>query len=136
MALGCHCTELLADSRCLRFMRNLGILLFALVTAVICAGQTAQETKVPSRCIPKVRKRNSFPKGAFNFLPNESCKRSPIVKFQINEDRTVSNTKVTRSSGVADIDKKVADAIAGWRYAPRPGCPVIESEMSMTIDWE
>jgi TonB family protein len=117
-------------------MRNLGIFLFMLGAVVICSGQTAQASKVPSRCIPRVWKRKPFPKGPFNFLPNESYKRSPIVKFQINEDGTVSNTKVTRRSGVADIDKKVAEAIAGWRYAPRPGCPVIESEMSMTIDWE
>jgi TonB family protein len=117
-------------------MRNLGIFLFMLGAAVICSGQTAQESKVPSRCIPRVWKRKPFPKGPFNFLPNDSHKRSPIVKFQINEDGTVSNTKVTRRSGVADIDKKVAEAITGWKYAPRPGCPVIESEMSVTIDWE
>jgi TonB family protein len=59
-----------------------------------------------------------------------------MVKFQINEDGTVSNTKVTRRSGVAAIDKKVANAMAGWRYAPRSGYPVIESEMSVRIDWE
>jgi outer membrane biosynthesis protein TonB len=47
----------------------------------------------------------------------------------------VSNTKIVRSSGVADIDKKVAKAVSGWSYAPRPGRPVIDSEMSATIDW-
>ena len=58
-----------------------------------------------------------------------------MVKFQINEDGTVSNTKIVRSSGVADIDKKVPAAVSSWKYAPRPGCPVIDSEMSVTIDW-
>ena len=79
-------------------MRNPGIFLFMLGATVICSGQTAQESKVPSRCILRVWKRKPFPKGRFSFLPNESYKRSPIVKFQINEDGTVSNTKVTRRS--------------------------------------
>jgi hypothetical protein len=48
----------------------------------------------------------------------------------------VSNATVTRSSGVADIDKKERDATAGWDYKPRPvGCGAIETETSVTIDW-
>jgi TonB family protein len=116
-------------------MRSLGILVLGVASAVICSGQTTQEVKVPPRCIPKARRQNSFPKGPFTFLPNESYKRSPIVKFQINEDGTVSNTKIVRSSGVADIDKKVAAVVSSWKYLPGPGCPVIDSEMSVTIDW-
>jgi TonB family protein len=78
----------------------------------------------------------SFPKGPFKLLPNESYKRSPIVKYQIQEDGTVAHVVLSRSSGVADIDKKVVGAIADWKYKPRPaGCGTVDTDISVTIDW-
>ncbi len=61
-----------------------------------------------------IRVHGSFPKGPFKFLPKESYKRSPLIKYQIQEGGTVSDAILTRSSGVADIDKKVLDAVARW----------------------
>ena len=83
-----------------------------------------------------MRVHGSFPKGPFKALPDESYKRSPTVKYLIQEDGTVSNATITRSSGVADMDKKILDAIAKWKYKPRPsGCGVIETEMTVTVHW-
>jgi len=46
------------------------------------------------------------------------------------------DTTIVRSSGVADIDKKILEAIAKWKYKPRPsGCGVIENEVTLTIYW-
>ena len=60
----------------------------------------------------------------------------PVVKFQIEEDGTVSGALVSRSSGVADIDRKVLDAVARWRYKPWPiGCRVMDVEMGVVIDF-
>lgn len=92
---------------------------------------------VAPECTKTTRVHGSFPKGPFKTQPNESYKWSPIVKYEIQEDGTVSNARVTRKSGVADIDKKFLEAVSHWRYKPRPkGCGVIGTEMSVTIDWE
>jgi TonB family protein len=59
-----------------------------------------------------------------------------MVTYQIEEDGTVTNAALIRSSGVADIDNAVVHAIGHWKYKPRPkGCGLIETEMSATIDW-
>jgi TonB family protein len=99
-------------------------------------GQDSQKKSVPPECTKMIRVHGSYPNGPFKTLPNESYKRSPTVKYLIQEDGTVSNISLTHGSGVADIDKKILDAIAHWKYKPRPvGCGVIETEMSVTIDW-
>jgi len=104
--------------------------------ACACWGQDSQKKSVPPECTKTTRVHGSFPKGPFKTLPNESYKRPPIIKYEIQEDGTVSNATLTRRSGVADIDKKFLDAISRWKYKPRPaGCGVIENEMSVTIDW-
>ena len=91
---------------------------------------------VTPECAKTIRVQGSFPSGPFKTLPHESYKRSPVIKYQIQEDGSVSNTTITRSSGVADIDKKFLDAISRSKYKPRPaGCGVIKPEMSVIIDW-
>jgi TonB family protein len=113
---------------------TVALLTFGLATA--CWGQNAQKKSVPTECTKVIRVHGSFPKGPFKTLPKESYKRSPVINYQIQEDGTVSNAIVTRSSGVADIDKKELDAIARWKYKARPvGCGVIDTEVTVTIDW-
>lgn len=73
---------------------------------------------MPDSCTKAIRVHGGFPKGRFKPLVNESYRRSPIVKYEIEEDGTVTNAALGRSSGVADIDKKVVDAIANWKYKP------------------
>jgi len=85
-------------------------------------------------CAKTIRVQGSFPSGPFKTLPNESYRQSPTIKYVIQEDGTVSNATITRSSGLSDMDKKVFDAIARWKYKPRPaGCGAIESEMVAII---
>jgi len=101
-----------------------------------CWSQDAQKKSLPSECTKTVRLHGSFPNGPFKFLPKESYKGGPLIKYQIQEDGTVSDATLTRSSGVADIDKKVLDAVVRWKYKPRPvGCGVIENKMLATIDF-
>jgi TonB family protein len=101
-----------------------------------CWGQETQKKSVPPECAKTIRLRGSFPKGPFKFLPKESYKRSPLIKYQIQEDGTASDALVSRSSGVADVDRKVLEAIEHWKYKPRPaGCGAIETERSVIIDY-
>ena len=99
-------------------------------------GQSSQKKNLRPECTKLIRLRGSYPKGPFKTLPAESYKRSPTIKYEIQEDGTVTNAVITRKSGVADIDQKFVDAITRWKYKPRPdGCGVIETEMTVTIDW-
>jgi TonB family protein len=89
---------------------------------------------VTPECTKTIRLRGSFPNGPFKTLPNEAYKRSPTLKYLIQEDGAVSDAAITRGSGVADMDKKILDAIAQWKYEPRPaGCGVIETETTVTV---
>jgi len=115
---------------------NIGIVLLTLSLVSTCRSQDSQKKSLPPECTKTIRVHGSFLKGPFKTLPDESYKRSPTVKYLIQEDGTVSNASITRSSGVADVDRKVLDAIAQWKYKPRPsGCGVIETEMTVTIHW-
>ena len=99
-------------------------------------GKDSAKNQIPSNCLVMKRLRGRFPNGPFKFRKNESYKGAPIVKYEIGEDGSVSNARISRSSGVADIDKNVLAAVSAWRYKPRPGCGHIETEMSVTIDWK
>jgi len=75
------------------------------------------------------------PSGPYKFLPGETYKQSPTVKFQINEDGTVSKVKLIRSSGVKDVDKQVLKEVSSWKFKAVPGC-IIDSEMTVLIHWD
>jgi TonB family protein len=115
---------------------SISVILVALGLATACWGQDSRKNNLPPECAKIIRIHGSFPKGPFKTLLGETYKRSPTVKFLIQENGAVSNSTITRSTGVADIDKKFLDAVAKWKYKPRPsGCGVIENEMTVTIDW-
>jgi TonB family protein len=115
---------------------NTAILLLLVSLAIICPSDSAQEKKVLSECAATHREHGSIPGKPFKFGPGESYKRSPVVKFRISEDGGVSQAKIVRSSGVSDIDEKVLEAITKWKYKARPGCGVLDSEMSVLVHWE
>ena len=117
--------------------RNIAVAFFFLGITPACLSQESLKKGVPPECTKTIRVHGSLPKGPFKTLPNESYRQSPTVKYIIQEDGAVSNVTITRSSGLADMDKKILDAIARWKYKPRPaGCGVIETEMIAIIHLE
>jgi TonB family protein len=115
---------------------NIGVALLTLCLGAICWSQDSHKKSLPPECTKTIRVHGSFPKGPFKLLPKETYKGGPLIKYQVQEDGTVSDATLTRSSGVADIDKKVLDAIVRWKFKPRPvGCGVIDTDMFATIDF-
>jgi TonB family protein len=108
-------------------------LLFFLTAPCLC--QTPRKEKVSPECKHRALLSKAGPTGPYKFLPGETYKQSPTVKFQINEDGTVSKVKLIRSSGVKDIDKQVVTTVSGWKFKAVPGC-VLDSEMTVLIHWE
>jgi len=61
---------------------------------------------------------------------------SPLVSYQIEEDGSVSGVKLVRSSGVSKLDQVLIDSVKLWKYRPRPKCGVVDTQMSVTIDFQ
>jgi TonB family protein len=115
---------------------NFAVVLLTLGLASTCWSKIAQKKSAPPECTKIIRVHGSVPKGPFKALPGESYKQAPVIKFEIQEDGTVSNTTVTRGSGVAYIDMKILAPVSRWKFKPWPaGCGVIETEMSVDIDF-
>lgn len=113
------------------------LIIYAAVLLLPLAGTEAQQKAKPPECTKVTRVHGSFPKGPFKALPTESYRNAPSAKFLIQEDGSVSDVRITRSSGVADIDKKVLESVSQWKYKARPsGCGVIENEGTVLIDWD
>jgi TonB family protein len=111
---------------------NLVLPLVALGLVTNCWSQDSQKTKAPAECAKLIRVKGSLPTGQFKFLPGETYKRMPVVQFVVREDGTVSDVKLVQGPGVSQLDAKVLDSIALWKFKPRPsGCGVIESKMSV-----
>lgn len=105
-------------------------------TASEVAGPRAKEllAKLVSASVKELGK-NPTIKWPFQFGSTESYKGPPVVRFLVHEDGTVSDVRLVRSSGVADIDKKLLEAYSGWKYKAQPGRPIVESEVSVVVDW-
>lgn len=110
-------------------------LVLNLLFVVLCGGQADTSRKLPAQCRVVQKRYGDVPKGPFKHSRGESYKHAPVVKFDIEENGTVANVRIIRSSGIKDLDEKLIETIRGWEYNPRPGCGVTESEMTATIDW-
>ena len=88
------------------------------------------------RCAPKIIKRASpreLPK--IHFRKGEKYKNIPIIAYQILESGIVTGALVKRSSGVADIDKYALESVRDFKFNERLGCPLVDSQAGITIDF-
>jgi TonB family protein len=110
------------------------------VTASLPQGKpgksTADREDLAKRCAPVIIKRSKAKQKSVRVRKGEkSTGFSPLIAFQIAESGEVINAHVKRSSGIRDIDDSALNSIQSTKYSARPGCPVIESEASVTIDF-
>ena len=66
----------------------------------------------------------------------DGFKRSPIVSFEVDEAGTLSRLKIKRRSGSQAADELALAWVREWKYKPRPGCGVLQSEVLVTIDFD
>jgi TonB family protein len=116
---------------------RLALVLFVFALAVPCNSQNGKKKlEYPPECVPRIQDKILPLKGPFKILPKETFKAAPSVRFDILQDGSVANMKLVRSSGISDIDSKLLSSVAHSKYKPRPpGCDVIESVMTVIIDW-
>ena len=97
----------------------------------------ADRSDLAKRCNPTLVK-SSSPKGQSIQVRDgeKSSGCTPIVAFEILESGNVTNIRLKRSSGMRDIDNYALTSVKSQRYNSRPGCPVIESEADILIDYQ
>jgi len=109
------------------------------VSTYFCAGRASPRSQAESdlhRCTPKIINRASpreLPE--IHFRKGERYKNIPIIAYQVMESGQVAQVLVKRSSGVADIDKYALDSVRELKFNKRSGCPVVDSQAGITVDF-
>ena len=96
----------------------------------------ANRSDLAKRCNPTLA-RSSSPKGKPIQVRDgeKSSGFTPIVAFEILESVKVANVCRKRSSGMRDIDNCALTSVMSQRDNSRPGCPPIENEADVMIDY-
>jgi len=93
------------------------------------------QKRLIKRCNPVVVKKSRLKGKKIQVREGEkSTGFDPLITFQITESGEVINAHMKRSSGIRDKDDVALNSVKSTKYNARPGCPVIESEASVTID--
>jgi TonB family protein len=123
-------------------VRLIGALTLLAGSATIALSQDKAEKtnedqkRLIKRCTPVIVKRPKLKVKSFQVRKGEkSTGFVPLIAFQIAESGEVINAHVKRSSGISDKDDIALNFVKSRKYNARPGCPVIESETSVTIDF-
>ena len=88
------------------------------------------------RCNPKIVRKVESKRTAIKFREGEKLKNSPLVSFQITESGEVTGARLKRSSGVRDYDDAALSFVRSTKYNARPGCPTIDNEEDVIIDFQ
>jgi hypothetical protein len=106
-----------------------------LASAVPASPQKATAEYIKRCPLRVVRKGSSPNSGPFTILKGEkSTGYSPLVAYEIQESGEIANIHLTRSSGFSFVDHCALKGFLGMRYNVRPGCGVLETEATVTVD--
>jgi hypothetical protein len=96
----------------------------------------AAAQQIAKRCNPVLVKKPKLKKTAIHVREGEkSTGYTPIIAFQITSTGEVLNAHVKRSSGILEMDDSALSWVSSGRYNSRPGCPVVENEADVLIDF-
>lgn len=97
--------------------------------------ETSPLREQSGKCAIKILKRPDvkFPDNIIQ--PGESYLGRPVLRVTIEENGDMSHVQLLQSSGVHRLDTLLLTGILQWKYAPRPGCGIIEANVVVNIDW-
>jgi TonB family protein len=99
--------------------------------------KSKEEKELIARCKTRPIK-NALPKEPKNWKweKGEKYHGGPTISYTIEEDGTVTNVKLKRSSAVRKIDEYYVAWVKGSKYEAMPGCSGIDTAFSITIDFQ
>lgn len=114
--------------------------LFASIFILLCSAQDPKRAapREIQRCFPRL----ATPKvstGAsladIHIRKGERYAKTPVIGYEVSESGEILNAFVKRGSGVADIDQRALRYVKELRFNKRPGCTVVDSEATVTVDF-
>jgi TonB family protein len=99
------------------------------------AVETAPLRKQSGNCELRLLHRPETKFGDDLIQTGETYRNTPVLKVDIEEDGAVTSAQVIRASGIKRLDALLLQNVSQWKYAARPGCGVVQSNIAITIDW-
>ena len=65
----------------------------------------------------------------------ETYRNTPVLRVDIEEDGAITGAQVIQTSGIKHLDALLLQNVSQWKYAARPECGVVQSNIAITIDW-
>jgi len=97
--------------------------------------ETAPLREQAGNCKVKLVKRPELKFHDNLIQPGESYKGGPLLQMDIEESGDTTNVLLLQPSGIQELDMLLLADVRRWKYAPRPDCGVVQSNIAMTVDW-
>jgi len=99
------------------------------------AVETAPLREQTESCKPKLilRPHIKFPDNLIR--TGEAYKSTPVLRMEIEEDGSITNAEVIQASGIKRLDALLLQSVRRWKFAARPGCGVVESNIAINVEW-
>lgn len=65
----------------------------------------------------------------------ETYRNTPVLRVDIEEVGAITNAQLIQPSGIKRLDALLLQNVSQWKYAARPGCGVVQSNIAITVDW-
>jgi len=97
--------------------------------------ETSPLREQSGKCAVKILKRLDvkFPDNLIH--SGESYNGAPVLRINIEENGETSHIQLLQPSGIRRLDAMLVSNVRQWKYAPRPGCGIVEANVVVNIDW-
>ena len=101
----------------------------------VVTSETSPLREQAGNCAVKILKRPElkFPDNIVH--SGESYNGAPVLRIAIEENGDTTNIQLLQPSGIRKLDAILVSSARQWKYAPRPGCGIIEANVVYNIDW-